>query len=139
LRQHPLRADPSRAAPTAVTPEDVRTVAPALKRYCRERVLGEAWKRSGLSPRDRGGVTLAALIARNQTIELPAYLTMAIDNGVKPREISEIITHLAFYSGWANALSGALAHFGEGWERAGRGASRKLHGLLLRSTQAVVP
>jgi 4-carboxymuconolactone decarboxylase len=26
---------------------------------------------------------------------------------VKPREISEIITHLAFYSGWANAMSAA--------------------------------
>lgn len=29
----------------------------------------------------------------------------ALDNGVKPCEISEIITHLAFYSGWANAMS----------------------------------
>jgi 4-carboxymuconolactone decarboxylase len=30
---------------------------------------------------------------------------MALDNGVKPREISEVITHLAFYSGWGNAMS----------------------------------
>src|ERR1700730_11747943 len=28
-----------------------------------------------------------------------------LDNGVKPREISGIITHLAFYCGWANAMS----------------------------------
>ena len=28
-----------------------------------------------------------------------------LDNGVKPREISEIITHLAFYSGRGNAMS----------------------------------
>lgn len=49
--------------------------------------------------------TLAALIARNQTIELPGYLDLALDSGVKPREISEIITHLAFYAGWANAMS----------------------------------
>jgi len=48
---------------------------------------------------------LAALIARNQTIELAKYLSLAMDNGVKPREITEIITHLAFYSGWANAVS----------------------------------
>ena len=41
----------------------------------------------------------------NQTIELPYYLNLALDNGVKPSEISEIITHLAFYSGWANAMS----------------------------------
>ena len=28
-----------------------------------------------------------------------------MNNGVKPSELSEIITHLAFYSGWANAMS----------------------------------
>jgi 4-carboxymuconolactone decarboxylase len=50
-------------------------------------------------------VTLAVLIARNQTIEMPFHFNLALDNGVKPREISEIITHLAFYSGWANAMS----------------------------------
>jgi 4-carboxymuconolactone decarboxylase len=38
-------------------------------------------------------------------IEMPYYLNLALDNGVKPREISEMITHLAFYSGWGNAMS----------------------------------
>jgi 4-carboxymuconolactone decarboxylase len=33
------------------------------------------------------------------------YINLALDNGVKPAEISEIITHLAFYSGWATATS----------------------------------
>jgi 4-carboxymuconolactone decarboxylase len=33
------------------------------------------------------------------------YFNIALDNEVKPSEISEIITHLAFYSGWPNALS----------------------------------
>jgi 4-carboxymuconolactone decarboxylase len=36
---------------------------------------------------------------------MPYYFNLALDNGVKPREISEIITHLAFYSGWENAMS----------------------------------
>jgi 4-carboxymuconolactone decarboxylase len=36
---------------------------------------------------------------------MPLYFNLALDNGVKPREISEIITHLAFYSGWGNAMS----------------------------------
>jgi 4-carboxymuconolactone decarboxylase len=58
-----------------------------------------------LTPRDRSIVTVAALIARNQTIEMPHYFNLALDNGVKPREISEMITHLAFYSGWGNAMS----------------------------------
>ena len=88
-----------------LTRDDVRMVAPALDKYTQDRLLGEVWKRPGLAPRDRSIVTLAALIARNQTIEMPYYLNLALDNGVKPREISEIITHLAFYSGWANAMS----------------------------------
>jgi 4-carboxymuconolactone decarboxylase len=80
-------------------------VAPALEKYTQERVLGDVWKRPGLSARDRGIVTLAALIARNQMIEVPTYLAIALENGVKPREVSEMITHLAFYSGWGNAMS----------------------------------
>jgi 4-carboxymuconolactone decarboxylase len=71
--------------------------------------MGDVWKRPGLAPRDRSIVTLAALIARNQTVELPAYLNLALDNGVQPREISELITHLAFYSGWGNAMSAVAA------------------------------
>jgi 4-carboxymuconolactone decarboxylase len=48
---------------------------------------------------------VSVLIARNQTIEMPYHFNLALDNGVKPSELSEIITHLAFYSGWANATS----------------------------------
>jgi len=80
-------------------------VAPALDKYTQERLLGEVWKRPGLSPRDRSIVTLAALIARNQTIALADHLKLALDHGVKPAEISEIVTHLAFYAGWANAMA----------------------------------
>jgi 4-carboxymuconolactone decarboxylase len=36
---------------------------------------------------------------------MAAHFNLALDDGVKPSEISEIITPLAFYSGWANAMS----------------------------------
>src|SRR5437879_12283708 len=85
--------------------KEVHMVAPVLEKYTHSTLLGDVWKRPGLSARDRSIVTLAALIARNQTIEMAFYLNLALDNGVKSREISEIITHLAFYSGWANAMS----------------------------------
>ena len=75
-----------------LTYEDVRKVAPALEAYTQNRLLGDVWKRPGLAPRDRSIVTLAALIARNQTMEMPFHFNLALDNGVKPREISEIIT-----------------------------------------------
>jgi 4-carboxymuconolactone decarboxylase len=102
------QADPTKSAQgskSMLTRDDVRMVAPALDKYAQDRVLGEVWKRPGLAPRDRSIVTLAALVARNQTIELPSYLNLALDNGVKPSEISGIITHLAFYSGWGNAMA----------------------------------
>ena len=82
------------------------TAVPALEKYAAG-PLTDLWKRPGLSPRDRSIVTVAALIARNQTNEMPRYFNLALDYGVKPRELSEIITHLAFYSGWANATAAA--------------------------------
>jgi 4-carboxymuconolactone decarboxylase len=90
---------------TTVSRADIQAVAPTLDKYTQERLLSEVWKRPGLNARDRSIVTVAALIARNQTIELSYYLNLALDDNVKPSEISEIITHLAFYSGWANAIA----------------------------------
>jgi 4-carboxymuconolactone decarboxylase len=94
----------SNSLPPMPTLDDVRMVAPALERYT-QGSLGDLWKRPGLSPRDRSLITVAVLVARNQTIEMPYYFNLALDNGVKANEISEVITHLAFYSGWANAMS----------------------------------
>ncbi|WP_250495086.1 carboxymuconolactone decarboxylase family protein [Caballeronia sp. GAWG1-1] len=94
-----------RNAATAPTLSDMNAVSPALAHYTEDVVIGELWKRPDLSSRDRSVVTLSVLIALNQTVELPYHLNLALDNGVKPGEISEIITHLAFYSGWANATS----------------------------------
>src|SRR4051812_46227222 len=58
---------------TLLAPGDIRPVSPALDRYTQEALLGDVWGRPDLSPRDRSIVTLAALIARNQTIALPFY------------------------------------------------------------------
>jgi 4-carboxymuconolactone decarboxylase len=95
----------SAAADESPFRKDVQMVAPALDKYTQDRLLGDVWKRPGLSRRDRSVVTLAALIGRNQTTALSDHLKLALDHGVKPTEISEIITHLAFYSGWANAMA----------------------------------
>lgn len=99
----------SDATQTASMLDDIHTVSPALERYTRDRLFGEIWKRPDMSPRDRSIITLAALIARNQTVEMKYYINLALDNGVKPGEISEIITHLAFYSGWENAMSAVVS------------------------------
>jgi 4-carboxymuconolactone decarboxylase len=88
-----------------ISGEDLGAVAPALKRYADDVITHDLWTRPGLSLRDRSIVTVAALIARNQTAEMTQQINAALDNGVEAREVSEIITHLAFYSGWGNAMS----------------------------------
>ncbi|WP_353557633.1 carboxymuconolactone decarboxylase family protein [Paraburkholderia terrae] len=86
---------------------ELKSVAPAFEHYTTHTVLDGLWKRPQLTPRDRSIVTLSVLISRGQTIEMPLHFRLALDNGVKPAELSEIITHLAFYSGWANATAAA--------------------------------
>lgn len=92
----------------AAAVRDASMVSPGLHKYL-QGPIADLWQRPELSARDRSIVTLAALIARDQPAEMPFYLNLALDNGVKPREISEIITHLAFYSGLPNALSAVAA------------------------------
>lgn len=95
--------------PAPSTLEDMRTVSPALAHYTNTTLLGDLWKRPQLSARDRSIVTLSVLIARNQTAEMPYYVNLALESGLQPTELSEIITHLAFYAGWGNAVSAVAA------------------------------
>lgn len=90
---------------SAITNDDVRAVSPGLARFTEQTLAGELWKRPQLSPRDRALVTVAALIARNQTIGMLPSFDKAFDSGVSAAELSEIVTHLAFYCGWFNAFS----------------------------------
>jgi 4-carboxymuconolactone decarboxylase len=64
------------------TLEDLRTVAPAFAKYTEGPLLDGLWKRPDLSLRDRSIITVSALIARNQTIEMPYHFNLALDNGV---------------------------------------------------------
>ena len=78
-------------------------IAPALADYTDRVLFGEVWERPGLSPRDRSLITVAALVALYRTNELPVHLKKALTNGISRDELVELITHLAFYSGWPSA------------------------------------
>ncbi len=74
-----------------------------------DRVLfGDVWERPELSKRDRSLATVAALIALNRPDQLRFHLSRAVENGVRKEELIEVITHLAFYSGWPTAMSAIM-------------------------------
>lgn len=85
--------------------EALSAVSPALEAYTRDELYGDVWQREDLSVRDRSLVTVGALIARNQVADMPTEFSRALENGVTPAELSETITHLAFYAGWPNVFS----------------------------------
>jgi 4-carboxymuconolactone decarboxylase len=86
----------------------VRDVFPKLGELTDKVLFGDIWERPGLSKRDRSLATVTALAVIGQSEQLRGHLWRALDNGVKKEEIVELMTHLAFYCGWANAGSAAL-------------------------------
>jgi 4-carboxymuconolactone decarboxylase len=83
----------------------MQRLAPALANYTDDVLFGDVWRRPQLVPRDRSLVTVSVLIATGKTAQLEGHLGRALDNGVMPAEISGLVTHLAFYSGWPSAVS----------------------------------
>jgi 4-carboxymuconolactone decarboxylase len=96
--------DASMAQNNAPSQADIAAVSPALDRYEKDALDEGLWKRPGLSPRDRSLVTLSGIIASGQTILIEPQMQRALDNGLTPAELSEVITHLAFYAGWGRAM-----------------------------------
>jgi 4-carboxymuconolactone decarboxylase len=80
-------------------------IAPVLAAYTDEVLFGDVWERPGLSKRDRSLITVASLVSLYRINELPFHLKRALENGVTRDELLELITHLAFYSGWPTANS----------------------------------
>jgi 4-carboxymuconolactone decarboxylase len=85
--------------------ERVRGTVPKLIDLADKVVYGDIWERPGLSKRDRSLIVVATLIATYRPEQLRGHIGRALDNGVTKDEIGEIITHLAFYSGWPASVT----------------------------------
>lgn len=82
--------------------------APKLVEVTDNVLFGDVWERPGLSKRDRSLATVSSLIALNRSEQLRFHIEKALENGVTMDELVEVITHLAFYSGWPNAMSAIM-------------------------------
>jgi 4-carboxymuconolactone decarboxylase len=103
---------PPPAAPAAAQPSRAQAlfgdINPKLAELTDNVLFGDVWARQGLSRRDRSLATVSALVAMNRPDQLRSHLALAQQNGVTKDELIEAITHLAFYSGWPNAINAAL-------------------------------
>ena len=93
--------------PTTGGRDAVRSTVPKMIEVTETVIYGDIWERPGLSKRDRSLIVLATLIATYRPEQLRGHLARALDNGVTRDEIAEVITHLAFYSGWPGSMTAA--------------------------------
>lgn len=86
-----------------IAPKEAHAVSPRFAAYTNDLLYGEIWERPGLGMRDRSMLTCAVLIALNRAPFLRFHVARALDNGLTPRELGEIVTQLAVYCGWPMA------------------------------------
>jgi len=98
--------------------DELGAFAPKFAEINDDILFGQVWSREDkLSARDRSIVTVTALMASGVLdSSLKFHLLNAKNHGVTKEEISEILTHAAFYAGWPKAWA-ALRMAKEVWEK----------------------
>ena len=75
-----------------------------LQKLITEWCWGEVWSRPGLDRRTRSFLNLAMLTALNRPHEFKLHVRGALNNGVTPEEIREVVLQAAIYCGVPAAL-----------------------------------
>jgi len=95
------------ATPPSASRDAVRATVPYMIEMTEKVLFGDIWERPNLSKRDRSLIVCAVLTATYRPEQLKGHLQRALDNGLTKDEISEMITHVAFYAGWPASMSAA--------------------------------
>jgi 4-carboxymuconolactone decarboxylase len=82
--------------------------APKLLRYTDNVLFSDLWEGKELSRRERSLITVAALVAGEHSGQLKFHLNFAKEHGLTEEELKEVITHLAFYTGWPKAMTAIM-------------------------------
>lgn len=86
--------------------DNLGTLAPKFAELNDDVLFGEIWSREDkLSLRDRSMITISALMAQGLYPQLKSHLILGKKHGITKEEIVEVVTQLAFYTGWAKAWS----------------------------------
>ena len=80
------------------------TFAPDFAHYNDDVLFGENWNNQDIDLKTRSIITVVSLMSMGITdSSLKYHLINAKNHGVSQKEISAIITHVAFYAGWPKA------------------------------------
>jgi 4-carboxymuconolactone decarboxylase len=104
-----LQAPGSDAARARAVNDEFVGVAPKFVQLTNDVVFNDLWRRSDLTPRDRSLVTIAALAAMGDDDQLDFYLRRGLESGLSRAQVTEALTHLGFYAGWARATKALAA------------------------------
>ena len=86
--------------------ENLGNLAPKFAELNDDVLFGKVWSREDkLSLRDRSMITISALMAGGLFPQLKSHLILGKKHGITKEEAVEIVTQLAFYSGWPKAWS----------------------------------
>jgi len=81
-------------------------LAPLFAELNDDMLFGSVWAREDkLSLKDRSMITISALMAQGLYPQVKSHLILGKKHGLTKEEVVEIVTHLAFYTGWAKAWS----------------------------------
>lgn len=86
--------------------DNLGKLAPKFAELNDDVLFGEVWSREDkLSLRDRSMITISALMAQGLFPQLKSHFMIGKKHGITKLEAVEMVTQLAFYSGWAKAWS----------------------------------
>lgn len=92
---------------------------PTLGRWAEDHIFGDVWAGDGLAFRDRMLVAITALATLGRRNQLRNYLHGALQEGISPEELREVMKMLTVYAGFPIAIE-AMAELEAAVQAAGR-------------------
>lgn len=75
-----------------------------MQEFITKNAWGNVWQRPGLDLKTRSLITVAMLAALGKQTELKGHVRGALNNGVTPDELREIMLHATVYCGYPSAI-----------------------------------
>jgi 4-carboxymuconolactone decarboxylase len=96
---------------------------PDFAKHLNEQLFGAIWNRPGLPLKTRSIMTVAVLMALGRGPELRLHMRGALNLGVTPAELKEVVVHVSHYSGVPTAIE-AIRAFNDATAPAGAGQAQ---------------